>query len=100
MLKEPALPHLDLSLNVEVASLAERRQVPLLAIRFIIVQVMYGQRIPVLRIVWVPTAFTLVASRRPESVSELLGPCFGICAYEFAHENAGFHLFMSNPPSL
>jgi hypothetical protein len=42
MLKHPALEHVHFALNVKMTPLTERRQIPLRAICFIIVEVMYG----------------------------------------------------------
>jgi hypothetical protein len=85
MFKQPSLPHFNLALDMQVAPLTERREVPFCAIRFIIVQVVDRKRVAVFRIVWMAATFTLVAARLAESVPELLGPGVRIGADEFSH---------------
>jgi hypothetical protein len=86
MFEHPALPHLYLTLDVEVAPLTKRGEVPFLTVRLVVIQVVDRECIAVLRIMRMMAALALVTASCPESVSELLGPCFGICAYEFAHD--------------
>jgi hypothetical protein len=83
VLEQPALIHLYLSLNMQMAPLAQRGQVPLLAIRFVIVQVMNRQCVSILWIVQVPASLALIASSRAKSIAEFLCPAGRVLANEF-----------------
>jgi hypothetical protein len=80
--------HVYLSLNHQMATLTERRQVPFRAIGFVVIQVMDGQSVTRLRMVRMPAALALVASGSAEIVPELLSPARRINAYKFAHDSA------------
>jgi hypothetical protein len=84
MLEQPALGHFHLALNVQVAALTERREVPLRAVGFVVVQVVDGQSVAGLWVMRVVAAFALVAFGLPEGVAKLLGPARRVSALELA----------------
>jgi hypothetical protein len=71
-----------------MATLTERRQIPFLAVGFVIVQVVDGQSIAVGRIMRMTASLTFVSARRTKRVPESLCPRRGIFSGKLAHSSA------------